>query len=53
MSVVEYERYSLAQGIHKYKKYLGAKLGAPLRVTVDHKPLEYLKTKQIKNPKLL
>lgn len=41
------ELYSLAIGILKYI------LDAPFTVEVNDKPLEYLKTNQIKNTKLL
>lgn len=50
MSTVEKELHTLALGILRYKKYL---LGAPFTVEVEHKPLEYLQTKQIMNPELL
>ncbi|BFZ23001.1 hypothetical protein BsWGS_26040 [Bradybaena similaris] len=49
-SCIERELYSMCLGVLKFKKYL---LGAPFTIEIDHKPLQYLQTKQITNPKLL
>lgn len=50
MSCIERELYLMALGILKFKIYL---LDALFTVEKDCKPLEYLNTKHINNPKLL
>ncbi|BFZ24546.1 hypothetical protein BsWGS_27585 [Bradybaena similaris] len=50
LSTIERELLCMAMGILKYSRYL---LGSHFTVEVDHKPIKYLQTKAISNPRLL
>ncbi|BFZ17096.1 hypothetical protein BsWGS_20136 [Bradybaena similaris] len=50
LSTIERELLAMAVGIVKNSKFL---MGTPFLVQVDHKPIAYLQTKQVSNPKIL